>query len=154
MTSELKPSMVNSSKAERPNYSLRRKMAGSILVAAVLGGGYAVDRGEDFLKNNAHTNTEIKDFGKYEIGSNEVELNKVLKKEGIREDAVTKLTISGERNPTEVAIEMGAKRVYDVANYVIQPQVDNPKANVHTMHAGQVVVVPNDMLELNNGQNR
>ena len=147
MTFEIKPTSDIASKAERPNYSLRRVLAGTFLAAAILGGGYAVYQGENFLKKNAHTNNEIKDFGKYGIGYNQVMLDKVLIKEGIKKDAVTKLTIRGERNPTEVAIEMGAKRVYDVANYVIQPQVDNPKTDLHTMHAGQVVVVPNDMLK-------
>lgn len=142
MLNELKPA----TRIEKPNYSLRRKMIASLLGFAVLGGAYAIDRGEDFLKNSAHTSIEYKDFSKYNLAKQPEELAKIYEKENIGPSNLDFYTVQGEKNAEEVAKNMGIYNWAEVGDGIISAQVNDPKSKERwTMHSGQTVVVPKDL---------
>jgi len=131
MNRETHLTLVNQKTSEKPDYKLRRKVVALLAGATVLGGAYAIDRGEDFLKNNAHTNTETNDFSKYGLAN---------------PNDLAFYTVRGEQSAEEVAKDMGIYNWAEVGDSIISAQVNDPNSKDRwTMHAGQVVVLPKDM---------
>lgn len=133
----------------KPNTALRRKAAGILVGALLVGGGYIADRVEDGLQNIKHYNTESNDFSLYNLAKKPIELNKIYKKEGINPLNLTFRTIvAGEPNPTFVAEQMGAKDFRQVRDEIdAQTSEIINKIPVNSMHPGQVIVIPNDQLK-------
>lgn len=147
MNHENQSSLADRKTSEKPNYKLRRKAVALLAGAAVLGGSYAIDRGEDFLKNKAHTNAEYNDFSKYGLANNPKELAKIYKKEGISPNDLAFYTVQGEQSAEEVAKDMGVYNWAEVGDSIISAQVNDPESKSRwTMHAGQTVVIPKDLV--------